>query len=169
MSKLREDLSIAVLGAAAGLFSFGITLLIVRIDTYYAYLSSIRESTYYYERGVEDLWWVPLSVWHIILSVVASLLIHRYLTTSLRSPFLLWQIVGITTLYGWLLSVVVAMSIGCVMSGSLSSLEHIPSTRDAWLVGKFVATVFACNVFYGAVMSASSRQYVEKIDAEVAG
>ena len=46
MSKLREDLSIGILGAAAGLFSSSVTLLIARIDAYYTYLSRIQEKTY---------------------------------------------------------------------------------------------------------------------------
>jgi len=169
VSKLREDLSIGILGAAAGLFSSSITLLIARIDAYYTYLSRIRETTYHYEQGVEGLRWVPIFVWHIILSIVASLLIHRYLAIRLRSPFLIWQIVGITSLYGWALTFVLVVSMDCVMSGNLNALEHLVSSRDAWLVGKYVATVFACNVFYGAVMNASSRQYVEQFDSEIAG
>ena len=84
MNKLSEDLRIGILGAAAGLFSSSITLLIARIDTYYDYLSKIQERTYYAYERVERLEWIPVSVWHIILSVVASLLVHRYLTTHLR-------------------------------------------------------------------------------------
>ena len=169
MSKLNEDLSIGILGVAAGLFSSSITLLIARIDAYYAYLSRIQETTYHYERGVEGLWWVPASVWHIILSVVASLLVHRYLATHLRSPFLLWQVVGISSLFGWALTFVLAVSMDCVMSGNLNALERSVNSREVWLVGKYVATVFACNVLYGSVMSAASRQYVEKFDSEDAG
>ena len=65
--------------------------------------------------SVEGLSWVPVSVWHIILSVVASLLVHRYMTIHLRSPFLLWQVVGITSLYGWALTAFLIVSMGCIM------------------------------------------------------
>lgn len=169
MSKLSEDLSIGILGAAAGLFSSSVTLLIARIDAYYAYLSRIQEETYRCYETVEGLWWIPVSVWHIILSVVASLLVHRYLTIRPRSPFLLWQVVGISSLFGWALTFVLAVSIDCVMSGNLDSLERSVNSNEVWFIGKYVATVFACNVFYGSVMSAASRQYVQQFDSEDAG
>jgi hypothetical protein len=168
VSKLREDLSIGLLGAAAGLFSSSITLLIARIDAYYAYLARLREATYYADvERVEGLSWVPASVWHIILSVVASLLVHRYLTTHLRSPFLLWQVVGIASIFGWALTAFLIVSMNCVVNGNLSSLEYLMNSEDALLIAKYAATVFACNVFYGSVISASSRQYVERFEPEV--
>jgi len=82
VNKLSEDLRIVILGVAAGLFSSSVTLLIARVDSYYAYLSW-REEIHYgpYDRGVEDLWWVPLCFWHILLSVVTCVLVHRYLAT----------------------------------------------------------------------------------------
>ena len=166
MSKLREDIGIGILGVAAGLFSSSVTLLIARIDTYYAWL---RDSGYRDYQRVDDLWWVPASVWHIILSVVAALLVHRYLATRLRSPFMIWQVVGITSLLGWALSFVLVVSLRCVVTGDLSFLEYLWDSDDVLLIAKYVATVFACNVFYGSVMSASSRHYLEKFDSEVAG
>ena len=165
MSKLREDLTIGILGAAAGLFSTSITLLIARIDAYYAYLTRIQEETYRGYGGVDRLSWVPASVWHIILSVVASLLVHRYLTTRVRSPFLLWQVIGISSLVGWALTAILVVSMVCLMEGDLRSLEHLIGhlirTDDALLVAKYAATVSTCNVFYASVISASSRQYDE--------
>ena len=165
MSKLSEDLSIGLLGVAAGLLSSSVTLLIARIDTYYTWLWDSSERDYH---RVEDLWWVPASVWHIILSVVAALMVHRYLATRLRSPFLLWQVVGITTLFGWALTFVLVVSLNCILNGNLSSLEHFLNADDVLLTGKFAATVFACNVFYGSVMDASSRQYLGQFQPEVA-
>ena len=166
MSKLREDLGIGLLGVAAGLLSSSVILLIARIDTYHAWL---RDSSYNEYQRIDALWCVPASVWHIILSVVASLLVDRYLATRLRSPFLLWQVVGITTLFGWALSFVLVVSLRCVVDGHLNSLEYLVDSDDVLLIAKYVATVFACNVFYGSVMSASSRQYVEQFDSEAAG
>ena len=163
MSKLSEDAGIGLLGVAAGLFSSSITLLIARIDTYYTYLTFSG-----YER-VDRLEWVPVSVWHIILSVVASLLIHRYLRTRIRSPFLLWQAVGITSLFGWGLTAFLIVSMRCVMEGDLSSLEHLMKPDDPLLIATYAATVSTCNVFYASVISTSSRQYVQRFDPEVTG
>jgi hypothetical protein len=168
VNKLREDLRIGILGAAAGLFSTGIVLLIARIDTYYAYLSRIQEDGYINYERVDGLLWIPISVWHIILLVVASLLVHRYLTTRLRSPFLLWQVVGITSLFGWVLTAFLIVSMSCVMEGDLSSLEHLLKSDDALLIAKYAATASTCNVFYASVISASSRQYVAQLEQEVA-
>jgi hypothetical protein len=168
VNKLREDLRIGILGAAAGLFSTGIVLLIARIDAYYAYLSRIQEDGYINYERVDGLLWIPISVWHIILLVVASLLVHRYLTTRLRSPFLLWQVVGITSLFGWVLTAFLIVSMSCVMEGDLSSLEHLLKSDDALLIAKYAATASTCNVFYASVISASSRQYVAQLEQEVA-
>ena len=161
MSKLREDLSIGLLGAAAGLFSSSIILLVARIDTYYAYLSRDHSEPYDAFNRVE-LEWIPLSFWHITLSVVASLLVHRYLATRVKSPFLLWQIIGVASLHGWALTAFLIVSMTCILEGDLSSLENLMNSEKAWHIAKSAATVFACNVFYGSVISASSRQYVER-------
>ena len=166
MSKLREDLRFGVLGAAAGLFSISVALLIGRIDAWYAYLSWVRETDHYstYEKGVEGLWWLPVLVWHMLLSVVASLLVHRYLMTRVRSPFLLWQVIGLTCLLGWGLTFVLAVGMECVAQGNLRSLEYSLRYFALDNIAKYVSAVFACNVFYGSVMKASSQQYTEQFD-----
>jgi hypothetical protein len=102
MGKLKEDLRVGVLGAFAGLFAISIALMIARIDAYYAYMSWLDEEAHidaYYNR-VENLWWIPIAIWHMILSITASLLAHRHLTSRLRSPFLLWQLIGMSSLLG---------------------------------------------------------------------
>ena len=160
MSKLREDFRIGMLGAAAGLFSLSVALLIARVDAYYGYLSWLAETNYgRYERGVEDLWWIPFGFWHILLSVVASLMVHRYLKMRVRSPFMLWQVVGLTALLGWGLSVFLAVSLECVSRGNPHPLEHLLNLVELGSIAKYVSAVFACNVVYGSVMQASSRQY----------
>lgn len=168
MNKLSEDLRIGILGAAAGLFSSSLVLLIARIDDYYTYLSRIQEETYHSYERVKELSWIPVSVWHIILCVVASLLVHRYLAARFRSPFLLWQVIGITSLFGWALTALLIVSMGCVIEGDLSSLEYLVNSEKALQIAKYAATVSACNVFYASVINASSRQYVAQLDSEVA-
>jgi hypothetical protein len=168
VNKLSEDLRIGILGATAGLFSSSITLLIARIDTYYTYLSRLHEGTYDAYERVDRLEWIPISVWHIILSVVASLLIHRYLTNHLRSPFLLWQLIGMTSLSGWVLTAFLVVSMRCVIEGDLSCLQYLIKPDDALLIAKYAATVSTCNVLYASVISASSRQYLAQLDSEAA-
>jgi hypothetical protein len=166
VSKLREDLRVGILGAAAGLFSISVALLIGRIDAYYAYLSWLREANHYayYEKGVEGLWWMPVFVWHTLLSVMASLLVHRYLITRVRSPFLLWQVIGLASLLGWGLTFVLTLGMECVAHGNLSSLEYPLRHFALDNIAKYVSAVFACNVLYGSVIKASSQQYTEQFD-----
>ena len=165
MNKLREDLNIGLLGAAAGLFSSSVLLLIYRIDAYYAYLSSIEDiDQFCFDRGMRELWWIPTSFWHILLSVVAAFLVHRYLKNHFKSPFLLWQIVGATAMLGWGLTVLVALSLECVMRGNLDSLDYAVTSEKLADLAKYASAAFACNVFYGSVINAASRQYAEHFD-----
>lgn len=167
MNNLKEDLRVGVLGAAAGLFSISVVLLIARIDDYYTYLSWLDETDYaIYNKGVERLWWLPAAFWHLVLSVVASLMVHRYLTNFRRSPFLLWQVVGVTSLLAWGLTFVLGMSMECVMNGNLNTLQHIANSDAPSYIVKYVAAAFACNVFYGSVMQASSQQYTEQFNLD---
>lgn len=164
MRKLTEDARIGLLGAAAGLFSSSVILLIDRIDRYYAYLSSSIDADY--NKGLRELWWLPVAFWHVLLSVVASFLVHRYLTHRIRSPFLLWQVVGITTVLGWGLSTALVVSLQCVMSGDLDAFEHLVLSMDVAAIAKYVSVAFACNAFYGSVINASSRQYAEQFEPD---
>ena len=167
MRELKGDLRIGILGAVAGLFTSSVTLLIARINSYYDYLSWIAETDHYYERGVEDLWWMPLAFWHILLSVAAALLVHRYLRGRVRSPFLLWQIVGMTALLGWGLTFAIGLSLSCVMRGDVD-LAHTMNVLKLDVIEKYVSAAFACNVFYGSVMNASCRQYSDQWNSQIA-
>ena len=160
MNKLREDFRVGILGAAAGLFSISIPLMIARIDAFYSYLAWLDQTTYAsYDRGVEDLWWIPITAWHLILTVTAALLAHRHLVTRMRSPFLLWQVIGVGSLLGWGLTVFLVVSMECLMRGNLQSLQQTLHSGEIAEIAKYVSAGFACNVFYGSVMKVSSRQY----------
>ena len=165
MKKLREDLSIALLGAAAGLFSSTIMLFLYRIDAYYTYLSSPEETGYLSE--LRELWWIPPTFWHMVLSVVAACLVHRYLKNQLKSPFILWQVVGFTAILGWVLTIFFAFSLDCLMRGNLDSLEYELTPEKLAALAKTSSASFACNVFYGSVINAASRQYSEHSNTEI--
>jgi len=161
MRKLKEDLRVGILGAAAGLFSICIPLMIARIDAYYTYLSWLNESHYpdTYFRPVEDLSWIPFAAWHLILSVAAALLAHRHLSTRVRSPFLLWQVIGIASLLGWGVTVFLVIGMGCLMRGDLYPVEHLFNSDATVFMTKYVSAGFASNVLYSSIMKSSSRQY----------
>ena len=165
MSKLREDLSIVLLGAAAGLFSSTITVLINHIDMYYAYLSAIdRSDRFYHERELRELWWILPTFWHVVLSILAACLVHRYLKNSFKSPFLLWIVVGTAAMFGWVLTFVVATGLQVVINGDLNALENAFTPEKLSDIARFASAIFAGNVVYSSVINAASRQYVEQID-----
>lgn len=169
MRKLREDFRVGILGAAAGLFSMSVYLMFARIDAYYAYLSAVDTSYHTYDKPGADLWWIPIAIWHLLLFITASLVAHRHLATQLRSPFLLWQVIGISNVLGWGLTVFVVVSLECLMRGNLYPLERAMNPDGIADAAKYVSAIFACNVFYGSVMKASSRQYTAEFDELASG
>jgi len=163
MSKLREDVRVGMLGAAGGVFSFSVFLLVARVDAHYAYMSWLEKTNYAtYERGVENLWWLPIVFWHVLLSVVASFLTHRYLAASQKSPFLLWQVVGTIALLGWAPTLSVILGLEYLMYRDIDSLERTLRSVDAGYTAKYFAAIFASNVLFGSALEAASRQYAEK-------
>lgn len=161
MDKLKEDFRVGILGAAAGLFSISVSLLIARVDAYYAYMSWLEKTNYQesYYAPVENLWWIPIAIWHLILSITASLVAHRHLATRLRSPFLLWQVIGTASLLGWGVTVLLVVGMEGLMSGDLYAPRHTLTSGEIADVVKYVSVGFASNVFYGSLIKASSRQY----------
>ena len=166
MNKLKEDFRVGILGAAAGLFSISVSLLIARVDAYYAYMSWLERTNYQesYYGPVENLWWIPVAVWHLILSITASLMVHRHLATRLRSPFLLWQVIGTASLLGWGLTILLVVGMEGLMTGNLYAPRHTFTSGQIADIVKYVSAGFACNVFYGSLMKASSRQYIGQFD-----
>jgi len=170
MNKLRRDLRVVLSGACVGLFSSGLFLLAARIDSYYAYLKWIRASNYSGYYGVEDLWWFPVVIWHVVLTIVASLLMHRYLAIDRVSLFLRWQAIGLVALVGWGLTVSIGCILECVTRGNTMSIENLLSGVRFDIIAQFIATVFAANVLYGsAIHAASSEEICESSRSPTAG
>ena len=155
MSKLRRDVRLAMAGASAGLFSVSVFLLGHRVLVFYDYLAS-RDAHRYV--GVEDLWWVPIAVWHVVLSVVASLLVHRYLARGRVSTFLRWQVIGAVVLVGWGLTMLTGLSMDCLIRGNTEPIERVLIMVKLMPVAQFVAAVFAANVLYGSAIQAASTE-----------
>jgi hypothetical protein len=162
VSKLREDLRVGVLGAAAGVFSVSAFLLAARVDSYYEYLNWLEITEFSrYERRVEDLWWIPILLVQVSLSILAAVVVHRYLATRVRAPFLLWQVIGAGSLLGWGLLIFLAFSVDLVMRGNLDSVDHAFRLIDFANLAKYIAALVACHVFYGSLIKAAARQYAE--------
>ena len=161
MTNLRDDLRAAFLGATGGLFSFSVFLLVARVDDYYAFLSCLDQNDYAdFCRNVENLNWMPICFWHLVLSVVASLMVHRYLPALRNTPFLLWQTVGITTLFGWVFSFCIVVGLDCLMSGHIGPVERALTSAKYGDLAKYISVGLACNVLFGSAMQASSTRYV---------
>ncbi len=159
MSKLRKDLRVAMAGACSGLFSVSMYLLGARVVAYYEYMRFRRASGYeasYYE--VEDLWWVPLVVWHVLLSIMASLLMHRYLATSRVSTFLRWQAISVAALVGWGLTAFLAVGMECLIRANTTPIDQALSMFKFVPVVQFVAALFASNVLYGSAVQAAAAE-----------
>ncbi len=160
MSKLRRDLRLAMAGACSGLFSVSMYLLAARVTTYYDYLQFINANGYEikYEAVVEDLWWIPITAWHVVLSIVASLLVHRYVATGRVSTFLRWQAIGFLPLIGWVLSAFIAISLECLIRGRSWPIEQVWGMIKFIPLAQFVAAVFASNVLYGTAVQAAAAE-----------
>ena len=156
MSKLFEDMRVAGLGAAVGLLSGSIFLMLARIDTYYEYLREGRDGEYY--RFIENLWWLPVSFWQVVLSIGASLMAHRYFKRD-KSPFFLWQAIGCISLLGWALTFGLGLGMEWIRIGGPDFF--FPSINWSF-IAKYVSTVSACHVLYGSAMQAASRQYLPR-------
>ncbi len=162
MTNLRDDLRAAFLGATGGLFSFSVFLLVARVDYYYAFLSCLDQNNYDFCSNVDNLHWLPICFWHLVLSVVASLMVHRYLPALRNTPFLLWQTVGITTLFGWVLSFCIVVGFDCLTTGQISPIERALTSAKFGDLAKYITVGLACNVLFGSAMLASSiRNVVE--------
>jgi hypothetical protein len=160
MSKLRRDLRLAMAGACSGLFSVSMYLLAARVTTYYDYLSSRASFGYNerYEAVVEDLWWIPVVAWHVVLSILASLLVHRYVAAGRVSTFLRWQAIGFLPLIGWVLSAFIGISLECLVRGRTWPMEQVWSLINFIPLAQFVAAVFASNVLYGTAIQSAAAE-----------
>jgi hypothetical protein len=158
MSKLRKDLRLAMAGACSGLFSVSVFLLGARVVTYYDYLRFRRIDGYDAYYGAEDLWWTPVVVWHVLLSMGASLLIHRYLSTRRASTFLRWQAIGLSSLTGWVLTAILLVGMECLIRGNTNPIEYALNMFKLVPVAQFVASVFASNVLYGSAIQAATTE-----------
>src|SRR6185369_9642911 len=161
MSKLRRDLRLAMAGACSGLFSVSVFLLGARVTTYYEYLGfryiSGYETTY---DKVDDLWWVPVVMWHVILSIVASLLMHRYLPASRTSTFLRWQAIGFVVLAAWGFTAFLVVGMECLIRGNTTPVEQFYDMFKLVPVAQFIAVIFASNVLYSSAVQIAATEKV---------
>ena len=168
MGKLRRDLTVAMAGACSGLFSVSVFLLAARVVSFYDYLS-FRELNGYQARfdGVEDLWWMPVVLWNVVLSMLASLIVHRYLAAGRASTFLRWQAIGLVALCGWGLTLFIGTGLECLLRANLKPIDEVFSLFKFAPVTQFVAAIFASNVLFGsAIQAASTETQADSSEAE---
>ena len=166
MSKLGRDLRLAMAGACSGLFSVSVFLLLARVTTYYDFLVFRHYGGYNARDYVDDLWWVPVVVWHVILSIVASLLMHRYLATARASVFLRWQTIGGVVLAAWGLTLFLGVGMECLIRGNTTPVEQFFQLFKLVPVAQFVASVFASNVLYGSAIQVAATEPAPQNDPD---
>lgn len=170
MSKLRADFRTAMLGAFAGLFTFSVFLLVDRVEVYYKYLARLDMETYHnYADDVQNLWWVPVGFWHVLMFVLAAFVVHRYFADLSDSPFLLWQLVGIGALCAWGLTIASAFALDTVMTGHAISFDRLTDGPGLLYPVKFVAAVFASNAVCASFLHSAARQYAQESVRQAAG
>lgn len=152
-----------LLGAAAGLFSSGLCLLAYRVDEYGDRLREIEARARAIAEGLigcgyvgrGPFWWVYATGTHIVLYVVASLVVHRFLSKRVTSVFLLWQCIGLLVIAGWGLLTALSATLRVVFDAMPFHLIS-PFSPDGL---KFTALALAANVIYGTVIQSSANRY----------
>jgi len=150
-----------LLGAINGLFSCAILAIIERITIHYAELQEqidMQSGPVGYILQRQPFWNVTNCLWHVILFIAASLLLHRYLSSRIKSVLLLWVCVGAAVITGWaltFLTVTILMEVS-PLEKILKSMIYSSSQRSAF---KFVAIVMSINVIYGTVVQMATKHY----------
>ena len=162
MNKLRADFGTGMLGAFGGLFSFAVFLLVDRVVVYWDYMARVMAEEGYVEGYVEDLWWMPFSLWHVLVFVLASFLAHRYFAHRVNSTFLLWQLIGLAAFCAWGLTFSTAIAMDELMRPGSHSFERLSNLTNILYIGKFIATVAASNVVYASFIQSAARQYAQE-------
>lgn len=158
-----------LLGAINGLFSCAILAIIERITIRHAELQDqidMQSGPVGYILKRQPFWDVTNCLWHVILFIVASLLLHRYLSSRIKSVLMLWVCVGAAAIAGWALTFLsVTILMGFMVDGFsplekiLESMIYSSSQRSAF---KFVSIVMAINVIYGTVVQVAAKHYFQE-------
>ena len=169
MTKLRADFRTGMLGAFAGLFTFSVFLLADRVVVYHELMTRLTEWEGCYGAAVENLWWMPVSLWHVLMFVLSSFVAHRYFARRVASTFLLWQLIGLAAFCAWGLTFSTVIAIDALMYPGKPFFARLMDIADVPYVAKFIATVAASNVLYASFIQSAARQYAEEGGQRAAG
>jgi len=110
--------------------------------------------------GVADpFWWLPFSIWHTILFVVAGFIARRYWSRPESSPFVFGQILGGIVLLGWILTLALISGLDYLAHPSGFILERVLTQLLSWSGFRYLTAIFAGNVFYASVMQGAARHF----------
>ena len=155
----KNQLRTVLFGLVAGLFSSGLCLLAYQMDQPPSLIEEFRAQGFVIERiGCygemrSPYWWVWVSALHVLLYVIATLVVYRFLSKRETSVFILWQYIGLSVIAGWFLLLV---------------LQMIPQLLEGWpfhLISpvspsglKVTAVAFAANVIYGTTIHVFAKR-----------
>jgi hypothetical protein len=151
-----------LLGAVAGLFSSTICLFLLLIDEDSAKVGRTVEQRLIAKSFSEcpglarsPIWPMKVSIAHIAFYVVASLLVHSFLSERTRSVFMLWQYIGLVVIGAWALFTMLAALVR-VISDAVPF--HLISPFSPAGI-KFTFVALAANVIYGTAIQVAARHY----------
>ncbi len=110
--------------------------------------------------GVADpFWWLPFSIWHTILFVVAGFIARRYWSGPERSPFVFGQILGGIVLLGWILTLALITGLDYLAHPSGYTLDQALARLLSWSGFRYLTSIFAGNVIYASLMQCAARHF----------
>jgi len=98
--------------------------------------------------------------------VIAGFIVHRFLAKTLKSVFLLWQVVGVTVVFEWALIFITFEGIySLVTQRQFQWITQSPAPIKEAVFGFTVFTI-ATNMVYGVVMQVSAKYYSTEKERE---
>jgi hypothetical protein len=123
----------------------------------------------------DSLHWWAIPLWATVFFILTSLFVHKFWANRVKSPILLWQIIGVTGVTVWSIfwqTVVwldgppseqraIARDVKSLLAGdSFYDLITSRSILQDWLI--CLALVVVMNLIYGAVIQLSVSLYERK-------
>jgi hypothetical protein len=93
----------------------------------------------------------------VVFFTIASLLVHRYLANRLKTPILIWQIVGVVAVIGACLMTLVIALIDAPVTHQ-TFWDIISPAYKGWLFILGIVAVF--NLIYGTIIQISLKHYL---------
>jgi hypothetical protein len=93
----------------------------------------------------------------VVFFTIASLMVHRYLANRLKTPILIWQIIGIVAVMeACLMTLIIALIDAPVTHQTF--WEIVSPAYQGWLLILVLVAIF--NLIYGTIIQLSAKYYL---------